>query len=43
MEGHRNPWNGMCIHGKKGAFLYKGSQVNPKCDLCKKDGKDGSS
>jgi len=39
---HINPWGGKCIHGKDGAYLYKGSQVNPKCVECQKLGRDGN-
>lgn len=40
---HSNPFGGKCIHGRDGAYLYKGSQVNPTCPKCKEAGRDGKS
>jgi hypothetical protein len=37
--GHQNPFGGKCVHGVDGAFLHRGSQVNPNCDGCQKDGR----
>lgn len=37
--GHVNPFGGKCIHGKDGAVLYKGSQVNDHCVHCKRAGR----
>ena len=40
--GHINPFGGKCVHGADGAYLHKGSQVNPKCARCIEAGRDGS-
>lgn len=35
----RNPFAGKCIHGKDGAFLHKGRQVNNACGHCRQQGR----
>jgi hypothetical protein len=33
-EGHFNPFNGKCIHGKDGARFMEGKLLSPSCDAC---------
>jgi hypothetical protein len=37
-SAHSNPWNGVCIHGIKGAIFILGVLTNPKCAHCQKGG-----